>query len=96
MYVLFQAVQQILEHLELDQASYRLGLSQVFFRAGGMAQLEEAREEKITDTIKGIQAHCRGYITRQRLKKLKVCCRPSITKFLVITNSWLFPFDLVI
>ena len=45
---------------------------QVFFRAGGLSQLEDIRDEKLTGTIVSLQAKCRGYISRRKLQKLKV------------------------
>ena len=45
---------------------------QVFFRVGGLGQLEDAREEKIAGTVINVQSLCRGYLARQRLKRLKV------------------------
>ncbi|XP_015760291.1 PREDICTED: unconventional myosin-XVIIIa-like [Acropora digitifera] len=67
-----KAVETLLENLELDQRSYRLGLSQIFFRAGTLAQLEDARDDKTTDTIVELQAFCRGFLARRKLKKLQV------------------------
>ena len=51
--------------LELDQASYRIGHSKVFFRAGVLAQLEEERDIKLTEIIIALQAQCRGYLGRK-------------------------------
>jgi len=45
---------------------------QVFFRTGCLAQLEDAREEKIAGTVIGLQSLCRGHLARQRLNRLKV------------------------
>ncbi len=51
--------------LELDPATYRIGHSKVFFRAGVLAQLEEERDIKLTQILIGLQAHCRGFIGRK-------------------------------
>ena len=48
---------------------------QIFFRAGTLAQLEDARDEKTTDTIIELQAFCRGFLARRNYKKLQVSCR---------------------
>ena len=45
---------------------------QIFFRAGTLAQLEDARDEKTTGTIVELQAFCRGFIARRNYKKLQV------------------------
>lgn len=67
-----QAVLTILDHLDIDKLNYRVGLSQVFFRAGALNRLEMARDEKITGTIVNLQASCRGFLARKNLEKLKV------------------------
>ena len=49
----------------------------MFFRAGGLARLEDLREEKLTDWVVKVQAVSRGYLGRKNLQKLKVsesCC----------------------
>ena len=46
---------------------------QIFFRAGTLAQLEDARDEKTTDTIVELQAFCRGFLARKNYSKLQVC-----------------------
>ena len=65
-------MEKVLQHLEIDKSSYRLGLSQAFFRVGILAKLEDARDEKIGGFIVATQALCRAYLARQKLKKLKV------------------------
>ncbi|XP_048583145.1 unconventional myosin-XVIIIa-like isoform X2 [Nematostella vectensis] len=88
-----KGVELLLSHLELDQRSYRLGLSQIFFRAGSLAQLEDARDQKTTGTIVELQAYCRGFLARKRLKKLQVqnkamiCIQRNIRKFMAV-RSW--------
>ena len=54
-----------LKALDLDPASYRVGHSKVFFRAGVLAQLEEERDIKLTEILISLQAHCRGYLGRK-------------------------------
>ena len=54
-----------LKALDLDPASYRIGHSKVFFRAGVLAQLEEERDIKLTEVIIQFQARCRGYLGRK-------------------------------
>ena len=51
--------------LDLDPASYRIGHSKVFFRAGVLAQLEEERDIKLTEIIVQFQSRCRGYLGRK-------------------------------
>ncbi|KAI9561532.1 hypothetical protein GHT06_012491 [Daphnia sinensis] len=67
-----QAAEILLLHIDLERSSYRLGLSQVFFRPGVLSQLEDQRDEKITSRVVKFQAQCRGFLARKRLSKLKV------------------------
>ena len=46
--------------------------TQVFFRAGALGRMEDARDEKIADKIVAFQAYCKGFVSRKRLEKLKV------------------------
>ena len=57
---------------------------QIFFRAGTLAQLEDARDEKTTDTIVELQAFCRGFLARKNYSKLQVC----MLFFLVIALNY--------
>ncbi|XP_046442459.1 unconventional myosin-XVIIIa-like isoform X2 [Daphnia pulex] len=67
-----QAAEILLLHIDMERSSYRLGLSQVFFRPGVLSQLEDQRDEKITNRVIKFQAQCRGFLARKRLSKLKV------------------------
>lgn len=62
---------KILEAVQLDKNSYRLGITKVFFKAGVMAQLEDLRDEKLSSIISMFQAHIRGYLMRKAYKKLQ-------------------------
>ena len=54
-----------LQALDLDSASYRIGHSKVFFRAGVLAQLEEERDLKLSEIIIQFQSWCRGFLGRK-------------------------------
>lgn len=41
-------------------------------RAGTLAQLEDLRDETITDNLIELQAFCRGFLSRKKFAKLKV------------------------
>ncbi|KAK2571689.1 Myosin heavy chain [Acropora cervicornis] len=64
-----KACQKMLEVLELDTNSYRIGQSKIFFRAGVLAHLEEERDLKLTEIITVFQAYCRGNIARRHYNK---------------------------
>jgi len=66
-----KATQAIINHLKLDAESYRMGLTKIFFRAGQLAKIEEAREARIGDMIKSIQSASRGWLARRHYKQVR-------------------------
>eukprot|EP01099_Mayorella_cantabrigiensis_P006382 TRINITY_DN529_c0_g1_i8.p1 TRINITY_DN529_c0_g1~~TRINITY_DN529_c0_g1_i8.p1 ORF type:complete len:1417 (-),score=467.12 TRINITY_DN529_c0_g1_i8:2318-6529(-) len=64
------ATQTILDGLKLDPEQYRFGLTKIFFRAGQLAGIEEAREKKIGQLIIAIQSASRGFLARRLYYKL--------------------------
>ena len=87
------AICKLLKELEIDSTTYRAGLSQVFFRAGGLSHLEDLRDERITDMMVNLQARCRGYLGRKQLNKLKLqhlavsCIQRNVRKWMGI-REW--------
>ncbi|KAK3595793.1 hypothetical protein CHS0354_025430 [Potamilus streckersoni] len=87
-----QAVMQIVENLDLDRVNYRIGLSQVFFKAGVLNRLESSRDEKISEIIVSFQAHCRGYLARKNIDKYRLrhmaisCIQKNVRKFVQIRD----------
>ncbi|MGH0177360.1 UNVERIFIED_CONTAM: hypothetical protein FKN15_075066 [Acipenser sinensis] len=69
-----RAAEELLESLDLENSSYHMGLSRVFFRAGTLAKLEEQRDEQTRRNISLFQGVCRGYMARQSFKKRKLFC----------------------
>lgn len=59
----------MLEKLKLDKSWYRVGLTKVFFRAGVLAELEEARDALIRDIVVRFQSVARGYVQRKLAHK---------------------------
>ncbi|CAI5438856.1 unnamed protein product [Caenorhabditis angaria] len=60
-----EAVRRIVTSLEIDENLYRIGQSKIFFRAGVVAELEELREQKLSELIESFQAQCRGWLGRR-------------------------------
>ncbi|XP_067682622.1 unconventional myosin-XVIIIa-like isoform X2 [Haliotis asinina] len=87
-----KAVLQVMDNLDIDKLSYRIGLSQVFFRPGALAQLEVTRDEKITGTVTAFQSFCRGFLGRRKLEKLRVqhlavnCIQKNVRKYMSIRD----------
>ena len=62
--------EKILEAIQLDKNSYRTGTTKVFFKAGMLAQLEDIRDEKLSNIVGFFQAQIRGYLMRKTHKQL--------------------------
>ncbi|XP_070204311.1 unconventional myosin-XVIIIa-like isoform X2 [Littorina saxatilis] len=88
-----QAVNQVLDNLDVDKLNYRVGLSKVFFRPGVLSQLEAGRDEKLTGIVTHFQALVRGYLGRKKTEKLRVqhlavrCIQRNVKKYMLI-REW--------
>lgn len=67
-----EAVEFILLGLNLDRNSYRLGLSQVFLRAGHLGTLDRQVELQTQGTMVLFQAYCRGWLGRKKREDLEL------------------------
>jgi myosin-18 len=67
-----EAVEKIVEKLEVKSASHRIGLSLIFFRAGTVNSLEQLLENKTSDVIALFQTRCRGYLGRKQRDQLEM------------------------
>merc|ERR1711988_1575891 len=63
------AVYALLDKVEFSRDRYRLGHTKVFFRAGALAGLEEARDNIVLKLLRFLQAECHSY---SRLKTFRV------------------------
>merc|ERR1712238_21286 len=59
------AVKALMEKIEFPADKYQLGHTKVFFRAGALAALEEARDNIVLKLVRWIQGECYGYIKRK-------------------------------
>ncbi|XP_018415994.1 PREDICTED: unconventional myosin-XVIIIb [Nanorana parkeri] len=90
-----RAVEELFQLLDLEKKSIAMGRSQVFMKAGVLSRLEKQREKMISQTMILFQAACRGFLCRQRFKKLKIqrialrCIQKNIRKFYCI-REWLW------
>ncbi|KAL7424706.1 class II myosin [Cryptotrichosporon argae] len=64
------AAQLIAEALELDKDFYKIGATKIFFKAGILAELEERRDNLLTDLFRRFQSAARMHICRRRINKL--------------------------
>merc|ERR1712213_36915 len=63
------AVYVLMDKIEFSRDRYRLGHTKVFFRAGALAGLEEARDEIVLKLVRWMQGQCFGYIARKSFAK---------------------------
>merc|ERR1712066_462815 len=59
----------LMDKIEFSREKYRLGHTKVFFRAGALAKLEEARDEIVLKLVRWMQGNCYGYIQRKVFQK---------------------------
>jgi myosin protein heavy chain len=65
-----KAAELIAIALELDPEFYAVGTTKIFFKAGILAELEERRDNLLTDIFRRFQAAARMHIHRRRINKL--------------------------
>jgi myosin heavy chain 6/7 len=59
------AMYALLDKIDFSRERYRLGHTMVFFRAGALAGLEEARDNIVLKLVRFLQGQCIGYMKRQ-------------------------------
>merc|ERR1711989_140062 len=85
----------VMDIVKLDKEKFRLGHTKVFFRAGILGWMEEAREDKIGSVLSWLQAGARGKGSRMQFKKLQdqklalYCCQRAIRN-MMISKTWLW------
>jgi len=65
-----KACQKMVEALELDKTSFKVGLTKIFFKAGVLAEMEERRDRHLHDIFSRFQAATRMYTARRQMKKI--------------------------
>merc|ERR1712055_1154354 len=63
------ATYALLDKIEFSRDRYRLGHTKVFFRAGALAGLEEARDDIVLKLVRWMQGECFGRIRRKAFQK---------------------------
>merc|ERR1719419_22307 len=83
----------VMDVVKLDKEKFRLGHTKVFFRAGILGWMEEAREDKIGSVLSWLQAGARGKGSRMKFKKLQdqklalYCCQRAIRN-MMMAKTW--------
>merc|ERR1719346_30258 len=62
-------VYALMDKIEFSRERYRLGHTKVFFRAGALAGLEEARDDIVLKLVRYMQGQCYGTIARKSFAK---------------------------
>ncbi|XP_069817429.1 unconventional myosin-XVIIIb isoform X2 [Dendropsophus ebraccatus] len=90
-----KAVEELFQLLDLEKRSFVMGRSQVFMKSGVLSRLEKQREKMISQNMILFQAACRGFLCRQKFKKIKIqmvalkCIQKNIRKYYCI-QDWLW------
>merc|ERR1711988_250998 len=86
------AVYALLDKVEFSRDRYRLGHTKVFFRAGALAGLEEARDDIVLKLVRFLQGQCHSHLKLKVFNKkydqrelMKVIQR-NFRKFQVLRN----------
>merc|ERR1719350_139930 len=86
----------VMDIVKLDKEKFRLGHTKVFFRAGILGWMEEAREDKIGSVLSWLQSGARGKASRMQFKKLQdqklalyACQRAINTMMMAKTWKWM-------
>merc|ERR1711963_816064 len=86
------AAYALLDKIEFSRERYRLGHTKVFFRAGALAGLEEARDDIVLKLVRYMQGQCYGYIQRKVFqvkfdqRELMKVCQRNFRKFMSMRN----------
>ncbi|XP_061865638.1 unconventional myosin-XVIIIb [Colius striatus] len=67
-----KAIEELFQALDLEKKSVAIGRSQVFLKPGVVSRLEKQRDKLIAQKMILLQAACRGFLSRQKFKRLKI------------------------
>ncbi|XP_065595087.1 unconventional myosin-XVIIIb isoform X2 [Cyrtonyx montezumae] len=87
-----KAIEELFQALDLEKKSVAIGRSQVFLKAGVLSRLEKQRDKLIAQKLILLQAACKGFLSRQKFKRLKVqrlavrCIQKNVAVFQAIRH----------
>ncbi|XP_015744230.1 unconventional myosin-XVIIIb [Python bivittatus] len=87
-----KALEELFQALDLEKKSIAVGHTQVFLKAGVLPRLEKQREKLVSQSVVFLQAACKGFLSRQKFKKLKIqglavrCIQKNLTVFQAVKN----------
>uniref|UniRef100_A0A673IGF1 Myosin-7-like n=1 Tax=Sinocyclocheilus rhinocerous TaxID=307959 RepID=A0A673IGF1_9TELE len=86
-----KAVEKLLGSLDIDHTHYKFGHSKVFFKAGLLGQLEDMRDERLSEILTLLQAFCRGKL--MRMEEALTVIQWNIRAFYAVKNwPWMCLF----
>ena len=62
-------MKKVVEKSMVTAEEYRIGHTKLFFKAGTLARLEEARDEALSEIIAKFQCTCRAYVAQCEYKR---------------------------
>ncbi|NXW57660.1 MY18B protein, partial [Eurystomus gularis] len=90
-----KAIEELFQALDLEKKSIAIGRSQVFLKPGVISRLEKQRDKLIAQKMILLQAACKGFLSRQKFKRLKIqrlavrCIQKNLVVFQAIRHwSW--------
>ncbi|XP_065548963.1 unconventional myosin-XVIIIb [Lathamus discolor] len=87
-----KAIQELFQALDLEKSSVAIGRSQVFLKPGVISRLEKQRDKLIAQKMILLQAACKGFLSRQKFKRLKIqrlairCIQKNLVVFQAIRH----------
>uniref|UniRef100_A0A8C9LAS4 Myosin XVIIIB n=1 Tax=Pavo cristatus TaxID=9049 RepID=A0A8C9LAS4_PAVCR len=87
-----KAIEELFQALDLEKKSVAIGRSQVFLKAGVLSRLEKQRDKLIAQKLILLQAACKGFLSRQKFKRLKVqrlavrCIQKNVVVFQAVRH----------
>ncbi|NWY73898.1 MY18B protein, partial [Erithacus rubecula] len=67
-----KAMEELFQALDLEKKSIAIGRTQVFLKPGVISRLEKQRDKLIAQKVTLLQATCKGFLSRQKFKRLKI------------------------
>ncbi|NXR69905.1 MY18B protein, partial [Rhadina sibilatrix] len=67
-----KAIEELFQELDLEKKSVAIGRTQVFLKPGVISRLEKQRDKLIAQKMTLLQAACKGFLSRQKFKRLKI------------------------
>ncbi|XP_019394216.1 PREDICTED: unconventional myosin-XVIIIb [Crocodylus porosus] len=88
-----KAMEELFQALDLEKRSIAVGRSQVFLKPGVVSRLEKQRDKLISPMVMLLQAACKGFLSRQKFKRLKIqrlavrCIQKNLAAYRVV-KEW--------